>query len=899
MRHPNNGQSEGDLSRLTGTSSTSSTPSSSNDNLDIENNENNLCNDNCAIISSQALILSVNDNENANNIKNSQHLHGHHHHHHHHHHGHHHHGHHHHYSTQQYGQQENQQQQYQLQQNYPSYLPEYIDPLEWQKSRKRKERLDSTSSITQVDRKLQRSNSEELITSSDCEVIRRVSSHEDFKKQPLQERNTNIDCNEDTTSNNLKPIAENDNHSIKSVKSHKSGDSQQQQQQQQQNEPTNNFIIRLRLDTSPARSNNHRWSPHRFDDSSENENERRRSSERFSKTRAPPGRKSGVVKKVGSNSGSGGGKYSRRSGDENAYKYDISHLKYERRGFVSKLKLEEHRKEEAADGEPIISSSIQPPTSASQTNDYNDNNLIDLCLQQQQQKQQQQQQQHQQLKQQQKNNNGGIQISNQQQQHQHHQNQDASTAMPLPWDRSPQDIQTTPVLCRRFATFNDDDSTSSYSGTNKTCTSTTNNNNHHHQYSNNSFISDSLSQSPAIIAAPAVIVDNEPIKSFRTFTKMENLKTREVMQNVLPLGLLQTPEERLKIVNKKLNALKKKVTLLEENYEKTYGYRPSQIERYNDKQIKAALAEINKLRKEKQELKSDPMAALGLKVSGGLDANQKLDKMKETLDEIQNKLNEKRTESNRPENLETLTSDQLVQEKTAVQHSLLYFESLYGRPSTREERDAARPLYDRYRSLKRMITRSISIPAGSGVGSELPTILEHEAMTYETIQQQSSISTDTTTNSLSDHLIGSGNINNMNIISGSTIESPTDSSIQSTTTDSTTDSSNQIQQQDQQQQILNATTINQQQQQQPTSTNDVNLHMLSLDELWAHLERVREEKKDLKKSIRDFENLFEEQNGRKMLKNDRKLIEDTYANYKENKAKVRLLQALIKKHMAK
>lgn len=69
-----------------------------------------------------------------------------------------------------------------------TYLPQVIDPHEWQQqnvSRKRKERQDSTSSITQ-DRKVVRSNSEEHLPSIDYEVIRRVSSHEEIK-QPNSE----------------------------------------------------------------------------------------------------------------------------------------------------------------------------------------------------------------------------------------------------------------------------------------------------------------------------------------------------------------------------------------------------------------------------------------------------------------------------------------------------------------------------------------------------------------------------------------------------------------------------------------------------------------------------------------------------------------------------------------
>lgn len=72
-----------------------------------------------------------------------------------------------------------------------TYLPQVIDPQEWQSqqqngSRKRKERQDSTSSITQ-DRKLVRSNSEEHLPNIDYEVIRRVSSHEEIKQQPGNE----------------------------------------------------------------------------------------------------------------------------------------------------------------------------------------------------------------------------------------------------------------------------------------------------------------------------------------------------------------------------------------------------------------------------------------------------------------------------------------------------------------------------------------------------------------------------------------------------------------------------------------------------------------------------------------------------------------------------------------
>lgn len=46
---------------------------------------------------------------------------------------------------------------------------------------------------------------------------------------------------------------------------------------------------------------------------------------------------------------------------------------------------------------------------------------------------------------------------------------------------------------------------------------------------------------------------------------------------------------------------------------------------------------------------------------------------------------------------------QIEAEKLALQKALLYFENLHGRPKTRQDRLVMRPLYDRYRSVKRLL----------------------------------------------------------------------------------------------------------------------------------------------------------------------------------------------------
>lgn len=209
-----------------------------------------------------------------------------------------------------------------------------------------------------------------------------------------------------------------------------------------------------------------------------------------------------------------------------------------------------------------------------------------------------------------------------------------------------------------------------------------------------------------------------------------------------------------------------------------------------------------------------------------------------------------------------MSPDQLVQEKSAVQRALLYLESLYGRPNTREERDTARSLYDRYRTIKRLVNRSASI-SGTGVSnpSELPTILEHEAMAF-TVASVSLTPPPSDSEAIS--FVSAQLANN-------SIESPTDPSLLLSSTDSTDTSS---------------------------SVNE-NVHDMSFEELNHNINIVREDKRRLRRTIKDFEEVFEEQNGRKMLKSDRSVIEDTYALYKQKKAKLRLLDALIRKHLSK
>lgn len=203
------------------------------------------------------------------------------------------------------------------------------------------------------------------------------------------------------------------------------------------------------------------------------------------------------------------------------------------------------------------------------------------------------------------------------------------------------------------------------------------------------------------------------------------------------------------------------------------------------------------------------------------------------------RLSHKRDFDNRPRALDKMTDDELIDEKIAVQKALLYLESVHGRPANKEDRNLARPIYDRYRILKRMITKA---QPGSA-GNELATIHEDETMNFITpfTSQISEVESEV-----------------------SLVESEKSQMTDSSDTD--------------------------------TSISD-NFQGLSKIELVDQQRLVSEEKKELRRSIKVFEAEVQRKTGRMVLKEDKVPIQHIYAAYKKAKAKLKLLDALVGKQM--
>ena len=58
---------------------------------------------------------------------------------------------------------------------------------------------------------------------------------------------------------------------------------------------------------------------------------------------------------------------------------------------------------------------------------------------------------------------------------------------------------------------------------------------------------------------------------------------------------------------------------------------------------------------------------------------------------------------------------------------------------------------------------------------------------------------------------------------------------------------------------------------------------------------MKEDKKQLRRSVKEFEDTFKTQTGRMLLKDDKEPFEKTYQQYKTTKAKLKLIDALLSK----
>ncbi|XP_065590865.1 protein FAM13B isoform X2 [Cyrtonyx montezumae] len=336
--------------------------------------------------------------------------------------------------------------------------------------------------------------------------------------------------------------------------------------------------------------------------------------------------------------------------------------------------------------------------------------------------------------------------------------------------------------------------------------------------------------------------------------------------------------------------LQKKIKQFEEQFEKEKNSKPSYSDIAANPKVLRWMTDLTKLRKQIKDAKQKSSDGefipqtrprsntLPKSFGSSLDQEdeengdemrvvqkEKKPTKEATLELILKRLKEKRVERCLPEDIKKMTKDHLVEEKTSLQKSLLYYESQHGRPVTREERHIVKPLYDRYRLVKQMLTRAsitpiLGSPSTKRRGQMLQPIIEGEtAHFFEEIKEEEEES-DGLSADLSDIL-------------KSAVQTQ---SVVSTVENSESDA------EDGQEKLSRDLRL--------SSTRAASMPEL-LEQLW----KARAEKKKLRKTLREFEEEFYQQNGRNVQKEDRVPMLDEYREYKKIKAKLRLLEVLISK----
>ncbi|XP_039566382.1 protein FAM13A isoform X8 [Passer montanus] len=348
-------------------------------------------------------------------------------------------------------------------------------------------------------------------------------------------------------------------------------------------------------------------------------------------------------------------------------------------------------------------------------------------------------------------------------------------------------------------------------------------------------------------------------------------------------------------LTRRIQGLKKKIRRFEDKFEEERKYRPSHSDKAANPEVLKWTNDLAKFRKQLKESKLKISEEdLGpvvrqrsntLPKSFGSQLEKEEDKKQDlsdksakpavevTLESIQKKLQEKRAETNRPEDIKDMTRDQIAAEKVALQKALLCYEGIHGRPVTKNERQVMKPLYDRYRLVKQILSRANTIPIIGSPSSKrrsplLQPIIEGEtASFFKEIKEEEE-----------------GSEEDSNVKPDLTITLKTDVSVRSFLDQLEDDADGFVSPVDDK---------------MPSrSSQDMglsNLHEASIPELLEQLQEVREEKKRIRKKLRDFEDNFFRQNGRNVQKEDRTPMAEEYSEYKQVKAKLRLLEVLISK----
>ncbi|NXG93013.1 FA13C protein, partial [Stercorarius parasiticus] len=291
-------------------------------------------------------------------------------------------------------------------------------------------------------------------------------------------------------------------------------------------------------------------------------------------------------------------------------------------------------------------------------------------------------------------------------------------------------------------------------------------------------------------------------------------------------------------LTKHLQSLKRKIRKYEEKFEQEKKYLPSHGDKTSNPEVLKWMNDLAKGRKQLKELKlriseeqnctsrapqrNDHCENTGTSkeaVPQEATSVEPAPPVEETMDSVLRRLKEKRQHFNLPETIKV----------------------------TKQEKSLMKPLYDRYRIIKKLLAAP----------SLITTIQEEEDSDEDRSQ--------------SSHELSSGPVSCL----------PVEEHLCYSQEES---------------EPAYVSPLDEKKVFRQTALSMSNLHEATMPVLLEHLRETRADKKRLRKALREFEEQFYRQTGRSPQKEDRVPMAEEYSEYKHTKAKIRLLEVLISKH---
>lgn len=354
----------------------------------------------------------------------------------------------------------------------------------------------------------------------------------------------------------------------------------------------------------------------------------------------------------------------------------------------------------------------------------------------------------------------------------------------------------------------------------------------------------------------------------RTFCMLNSAKHLEQNQHLVSedrrmsdsvVSLSSKGRKHQKQLSRQLSSVKRKLDELEREFQLRTGYRMSQADKMKDGELKAMMTEQARLKKEIKAVKEKREEGR----EGSKDWEKSILTIRISLADITAQLEDSRADKGRPEDPDMMSLDQVLDEKLELQCHLLEYEKKHGHPETKEEKEQMKDLYERYRTVKRLARRSGSARSRDSV-SELASIPEDEEISLT--------------------LASPGHRINLAVPS----LAHTSTSLPSITSQVGVDC----------EEI--AVTVSRHDMDLPDIKSrrdgmDENWHSMTRYELMKTQRKVKEEKRRLRRTVKELEEGVRSQTGKKIQKEDREPFDCTYQLYKSTKAKLKLIEALLSK----